>query len=96
MNALGGIPETIDPTITTAAKTIAGTILDLMTDSRILAGARAEFIDRTGGGIGGDRWLKPLCDYSPPIGFPWPRYFETAGSREWWIPETAEDRELHR
>jgi len=96
MNALGGIPETIDPTITAAAKTIAGTILDLMTDSRILARARAEFIDRTGGGIGGDLWLKPLCDYSPPIGFPWPRYFETAGGREWWIPETAEDRELHR
>jgi aminobenzoyl-glutamate utilization protein B len=96
MNALGGIPETIDPTITTAAKTIAGTILDLVTDPGILAGARAEFIDRTGGGIGGDRWLKPLCDYAPPIDFPWPRYFETAGGREWWIPETAEDRQLHR
>jgi aminobenzoyl-glutamate utilization protein B len=96
MNALGGIPETIDPTIMTAAKTIAGTILDLMTDSGILASAKAEFIDRTGGGIGGERWLKPLCDYAPPVDFPWPRYFETAGRREWWVPETADDRQLHR
>jgi aminobenzoyl-glutamate utilization protein B len=96
MNALGGIPETIDPTITTAAKTIAGTILELLTDTAILARAKAEFIDRTGGGIGGDRWLKPLCAYVPPIDFPWPRYFETTQGREWWIPETADDRKLHR
>ena len=87
LNALGGIPETIDPTIRTAAKTIAGTILDLMTDEETLAAARAEFNERTGGGVGGSNWEKPWCDYPPPIEFPWPRYFETPGGREWWIPE---------
>ncbi len=55
MNALGGIEATIDPMITSAARTIAGTILDLLTDPAHLAAARAEFDERTGGGIGGTR-----------------------------------------
>ena len=96
LNALGGIPETIDPTIRSAAKTIAGTILDLMTDAETLAAARTEFNERTGGGVGGSNWEKPWCDYPPPIEFPWPRYFETPGGREWWIPETEDDRKLRR
>ncbi|MDP9138152.1 MAG: amidohydrolase [Pseudomonadota bacterium] len=96
LNALGGIPATIDPTIRTAAKTIAGAILDLMTDAQTLAAARAEFNQRTGGGVGGATWEKPWCDYPPPVDFPWPRYFETPTSREWWIPETADDRKLRR
>jgi aminobenzoyl-glutamate utilization protein B len=96
MNALGGIPETIDPMILAAAKTIAGTVLDLLTDSTLLARARAEFVERTGGGVGGSLWQKPLCDYPPPIEFPWPRYIDTPTGREWWIPETANDRKLHR
>jgi aminobenzoyl-glutamate utilization protein B len=96
MNALGGIPETIDPTIGTAAKAIAGSILDLLADPEVLDRARTEFTERTGGGIGGDRWLAPLCDYEPPIEFPWPRYFETAAGRQWWIPESSDDRKLHR
>ncbi len=96
LNALGGIPETIDPTVRSAARTIAGAILDLMTDKGALAAARAEFIQRTGGGIGGAAWERPWCDYPPPIEFPWPRYFETPSGREWWIPETGEDRKLAR
>jgi aminobenzoyl-glutamate utilization protein B len=96
MNALGGIPETIDPMILSAAKTIAGTVLDLLTDSALLGRARAEFVERTGGGIGGSLWQKPLCDYPPPIDFPWPRYIDTPNGREWWIPATAEDRKLRR
>jgi aminobenzoyl-glutamate utilization protein B len=96
MNALGGLPETIDPMIEAAAKTIAGMMIDLMTDESMLAAAKAEFAARTGGGIGGGRWLKPLCDYSPPIDFPWPRYIETGSVRAWWIPETEADRILHR
>jgi aminobenzoyl-glutamate utilization protein B len=96
MNALGGIPETIDPTVDCAAKVVAGTILDLMIDKESLAHAKAEFVERTGGGIGGSLWQKPLCDYPPPIDFPWPRYFDTPAGRQWCIPENEEDRKLHR
>lgn len=86
MNALGGIRETIDPMITCASKTIGGTIIDLLTQPEILAQAQQEFKERTGGGIGGDRWLAPLCDYEPPIHFRWPEYIETERGIEWWIP----------
>ncbi len=96
LNALGGIPDTIDPTIRSAARTIAGTIIDLMTDQQLLAAAQAEFSERTGGGVGGSRWERPWCDYPPPIEFPWPRYFESSEGREWWIPESAEDRAQRR
>jgi aminobenzoyl-glutamate utilization protein B len=96
MNALGGMPQTIDPMILTAAKTIAGTIVELLSDKALCARARTEFIERTGGGAGGGNWQKPLCDYPPPVSFPWPRYVETEKGREWWIPETQEDRKLHR
>jgi aminobenzoyl-glutamate utilization protein B len=71
-------------------------MIDLITDESMLAAAKAEFAARTGGGIGGARWLKPLCDYSPPIDFPWPRYIETGSVHAWWIPETEADRTLHR
>jgi aminobenzoyl-glutamate utilization protein B len=96
LNALGGIPATIDPTIRSAARTIAGTILDLLSDAKVLAAARAEFIQRTAGGIGGGAWEQPWCDYPPPIDFPWPRYFDTADGRQWWIPETDADRAMAR
>jgi aminobenzoyl-glutamate utilization protein B len=96
MNALGGMPEAIDPMIATAAKTIAGTLIDLLTEDGVLSAAKTEFVERTGGGIGGSRWLKPLCDYAPPIDFPWPRYIEPGGGCQWWIPETEEDRKLQR
>ena len=92
MNALGGIPATIDPTVACAAKTIAGTILDLMQDAEGRRRAREEYVRRRE--EGGD--LKPWCDYAPPLDFPWPEYIETARGREWWIPATAEDRSLAR
>jgi len=90
MNALGGIPATIDPTIASAAKTIAGTILDLMSDGQGLARAKREFDERktTAGNE------PPWCDYDPPLDFPWPDYVETKEGRHWWIPETAADRIL--
>jgi aminobenzoyl-glutamate utilization protein B len=92
LNALGGIPATIDPTVATAAKTIAGTILDLMTDREALVRAQAEFRGRKD--AAGDPG--PWCDYDPPIDFPWPEYVETPRGREWWIPATAADRALER
>jgi aminobenzoyl-glutamate utilization protein B len=92
MNALGGMPECIDPMVRTAARVIAGTILDLLSDPRHLAAARAEFVERTGGGINGSRWIPPLCDYAPPVDFRWPEYVTTPrGRREWVIPARAGD-----
>ena len=86
MNALGGIRETIDPMIFCASKTIGCTIIDLLTQPDILQQATAEFEQRTGGGIGGEQWLPPLCDYAPPIHFRWPEYVQTERGFEWWIP----------
>ena len=86
MNALGGIPETIDPMVTCAAKTVALTALRLLQDDGAREEATREFVERTGGGIGGDRWIAPLCDYEPPIHFRWPEYSTTARGRDWWIP----------
>ena len=86
MNALGGMPETIDPMIDCAAKTVGCTVLDLLQDGVLLAAARDEFEQRTGGGIGGSQWQAPLCDYAPPIGFRWPEYVTTERGRDWWIP----------
>jgi aminobenzoyl-glutamate utilization protein B len=92
LNALGGIPATIDPTVECAARTIAGTILDLMTDKAELARAKAEFATRRAAADDPDPW----CDYPPPLEFPWPDYVRTDAGRAWWIPETAADRALAR
>ncbi|GAB5468674.1 MAG: hypothetical protein Kilf2KO_17040 [Rhodospirillales bacterium] len=87
-NALGGVPATIDPTIFCAARTIAATMIDLLTDAEALAAIRAEFEERTGGGIGGTRWVAPLlpADFKPPIDFAWPEYVETPRGAEWCLP----------
>ena len=90
MNALGGIPETIDPMVTCAAKTVALTALRLLEDKTARDAAKAEFVERTGGGIGGDKWIAPLCDYDPPIHFRWPEYVTTPRGRDWWIPTVPE------
>ncbi len=86
MNALGGIPETIDPTVTCASKTVALTALRLLEDAGARRAAKDEFVRRTGGGIGGEKWVAPLCDYDPPIHFRWPEYVTTPRGRDWWIP----------
>lgn len=77
MNALGGIPETIDPMVTTAARILARSALRLLQDAGARAAAWAEFEARTGGGVGGERWIAPLCDYAPPVDLAWPEYVET-------------------
>ena len=70
MNALGGIPATIDPMVICAAKTIALSALRLLEDKAARDAAMDEFIERTGGGIGGDNWIAPLCDYAAADPFP--------------------------
>ncbi|MBT4932368.1 MAG: amidohydrolase [Rhodospirillaceae bacterium] len=96
MNALGGIPACIDPMILTAAKTIAMTLIDFLTEPGLIIAAREEFNKRTGGGIGGDKWIPPLCDYEPPLDFPWPEYITTARGEEWWIPARKSGCTTHR
>lgn len=86
MNALGGIPATIDPTVMTAAKTLSCAALRILTDAGIRQQAWDEFNMRTGGGIGGSDHIPPLCDYAPPIQFAWPEYVETPRGRDWHLP----------
>jgi aminobenzoyl-glutamate utilization protein B len=86
MNALGGIGPCIDPMIRTAAQTIGATFVELLTSPETLRAAKDEFKVRTGGGIGGDKWIAPLCDYDPPTSFPWPEYVTTPRGEDWWIP----------
>ena len=86
MNALGGIPATIDPMVQTAAKVLALSALRLLEDPAAREAAMMEFRTRTGGGVGGDTWLAPQCDYDPPIHFRWPEYVQTPRGRDWWIP----------
>jgi len=86
MNALGGIPATIDPMVQTAARVLARSALRVLSDEPVRAAAWAEFEVRTGGGIGGDTWCPPLCDYTPPLDFAWPEYVETPRGRGWHIP----------
>ncbi len=85
-NALGGIPKVINPMIFSAGKTIAGTLLDLLTEEKHLSTAWQEFNQRTEGGAGGKKWVAPLCDYNPPINFRWPEYVTTARGEDWCIP----------
>lgn len=80
MNALGGIPATIAPTLETAGKTIAGTFLDLLERPELLAAAREEFDRR----VAADP-MSPLlpADFEAPVDLPWPDYSTTATSRSW-------------
>ena len=85
---MGGMAACIDPMWSTAGKVISTTILDLLTDGESLEKARAEFNERTGGGIGGSKWLPPLLpsDFEPPVNYRWPEYVTTIRGEEWTIP----------
>lgn len=88
MNALGGIPATIDPMVERAAQVLAVSGLKVLEDSALRTRAMDEFTERTGGGIGGSDWIAPLCDYDPPLHFRWPEYVTTPRGHDWWIPAT--------
>jgi aminobenzoyl-glutamate utilization protein B len=89
MNAMGGIPATIDPMIQATARIVAGSLLDLLRSPDTLQRARIEHRQRRA--EAGD--LPPLLphDFEPPIDFRWPEYVTTPRGREWWIPTTAEE-----
>lgn len=80
MNALGGIPDTISPTIDVAGKTVAGTFIDLLTQPELLAGAKKEFEDRRA--TESMPALLP-ADFEPPIDLPWPDYHGCGDTRHW-------------
>jgi aminobenzoyl-glutamate utilization protein B len=88
-NALGGLAAAVDPGMFVASETLALTALDLIEDPALLAKCQAEFKERTGGGIGGDRWVAPLLppDFQSPHDLPWPQYVTTPNGEEWWMPQ---------
>jgi aminobenzoyl-glutamate utilization protein B len=88
-NALNGLPAAIDPTWITAARTAANTIIDLVSRPEVLAAAKEEFDQRTGGGTGGRDWVGPLLDrdFVAPVDLPWPEYVETPRGRDWYLPQ---------
>ncbi len=86
--AMTGEPSTIDPMILAGGKTMATSFVELLSEPGLLKGAWEEFNDRTGGGIGGSKWVAPLLppDLDPPIDMRWPEYIKTERGEEWWIP----------
>ncbi|MBK0419752.1 amidohydrolase [Leucobacter sp. CSA1] len=80
MNALGGIPATISPTIDVAGKTVAGTFIDLLTRPGLLDAAKTEFEERTAA----DPMPALLpSDFEAPIDLPWPDYRGSGEHRRW-------------
>ncbi|MFN8517229.1 MAG: hypothetical protein U0841_32605 [Chloroflexia bacterium] len=88
-NALGGLAAAVDPGMFVASETLALTALDLIEDPALLAKCQAEFKERTGGGIGGDKWVAPPSprDFQSPHDLPWPQYVTTPNGEEWWMPQ---------
>ena len=80
MNALGGMRETIAPTIDVAGRTIAGTTIDLLTKPEILNEAKQEFNERVK-----DARMERLlpADFEAPIELPWPDYKGSEDARAW-------------
>lgn len=89
MNALGGIPATIDPTIVATGQVIAGTTLDLLRSPDLLAQAAREHHDRRREAGA----LEPLLskDFTAPLHARWPEYITTPRGRDWWIPTPPEE-----
>jgi len=87
-HAMGGVPACIDPMWSKASSVIATTLIDLLSDPSLLEQAQAEFRDRTGGGVGGSKWVAPLlpADFEAPVGYRWPEYVDTPRGREWTVP----------
>ena len=90
-NVMGGLPAAIDPGVLLGGKTIALSLLDLLTRPDLLGAAQAEFRRRTGGGVGGAQWVAPLlpADFAAPVDLRWPEYIATARGEEWWLPTPA-------
>ncbi len=86
--AMTGKPSTIDPMIFIGGKTLAASFIELLMEPKLLKWAWEEFNERTGGGIGGSKWVAPLLpsELDPPIDMRWPEYIKTERGEQWWIP----------
>ena len=93
--AMGGIRETIDPMIFHANKAIGATIVELIAKPDELKRCQDEFKERTGGGVGGSKWVAPLLpkDFYPPIDLPWPEYVTTVRGEEWSLTKPGPEKE---
>ena len=93
--AMNGYSACIDPGIITASKTLGSTIVDILLNPSELAQAQKEYEERTGGGIGGNKWVAPLLskDFYPPIDLPWPEYVTTQRGYEWSLTKPGPDKE---
>ena len=88
-NAMGGRPEIVDPGMFLAGKTIAGTVLDLLTVPRGAGeGARRSSTSAPAAESAASTWVAPLLprDFQPPIDLRWPEYVTTERGEEWWLP----------
>jgi aminobenzoyl-glutamate utilization protein B len=87
-NAITGVPAIIDPGMWVGAKAVSAAMLDLLTRPDTLARAQEEFRERTGGGVGGEKWVAPLLpkDFDPPVDLRWPEYITTVRGEEWFLP----------
>ena len=83
-NALGGIPATIDPTVVCAARTLAGTMLDLLAEPALLEAARREWEERVAGSPHREALLPR--DFAAPLDLPWPEYVTTPRGTGWMNP----------
>ena len=81
LNALGGMPQTIDPMVQVAAKVLSCSALRLLEDDTARDAAMAEFTARKAG-----EDIPPLCDYPSPHTFKWPEYVQTVRGHDWHIP----------
>ncbi|AJY40767.1 amidohydrolase [Burkholderia humptydooensis] len=86
MNALGGIPETIDPTLDVASRTVALTLIDMLTRPEVLAEAKREFDERS------KDYPGPLLpkDFEAPFDLPWPDYESKPDGTRVWHPTRQE------
>ncbi len=87
-NVMGGLPAAIDPGLVLGGKTIALSLLDLLTRPDLLGAAQREFQQRTEGGVGGKKWVAPLLpsDFAAPVDLRWPEYVTTTRGEEWSLP----------
>jgi aminobenzoyl-glutamate utilization protein B len=75
-----------------AAKTMALTLVDLAAKPGLLDAAQTEWRERTGGGMGGTKWVAPLLpkNFAAPVDLKWPEYVTTPRGEEWCVPTPAE------
>ena len=75
-----------------AAKAMALTLLDLLAKPGLLDTAQADWRERSGGGMGGSKWVAPLLpkDFAAPVDLKWLECVTTARGDQWCVPRPAD------